>query len=40
VLKDPEVVVFLKEQGLVYEKLDFQTKWAPKTVPVFRVDVK
>ncbi len=40
VLNDGEIVPFLKEQGLPYEKLGFETKWAKRTVPVYRVEVK
>jgi class 3 adenylate cyclase len=40
VLNDAEIVPFLKEQGLPLEKLDYETKWAKKIIPVYRVDVK
>jgi class 3 adenylate cyclase len=40
VLNDTEIVPFLKEQGLLLEKLDYETKWAKKIIPVYRVDVK
>ena len=40
VFNDSETVPFLKEQGLSYEKLGYETKWAKRTVPVYRVEVK
>jgi len=40
VLNDPEVKGLLKEKGLTPEKLDFEMKWAKRTVPVYRVEVK
>jgi class 3 adenylate cyclase len=40
VLNDSETVSFLQEQDLPYEKLDYETKWAKKIIPVYRVDVK
>lgn len=40
VLNDPEVKGLLKEKGLMPEKLDFEMKWAKRTIPVYRVEVK
>lgn len=40
VAQDPEVKKFLAESKLTPEKLDFEMKWAKKTIPVYRVEVK
>ena len=40
ILADPEVKSYLKEKNLTPEKLDFEMKWAKKTIPVYRVEVK
>jgi class 3 adenylate cyclase len=40
VLNDPEVKALLAEKGLKPEKVDFEMKWAKKTLPVYRVEVK
>lgn len=40
VLDDPEVGKLLKDEGLAVEKLDFEMKWAKRTIPVYRVEVK
>lgn len=40
VMKDAEIAPFLKAEGLTLEKVDLETKWDGKKVPVYRVDVK
>ena len=40
VADDPEVQKFLAEGKLPPEKLDFEMKWAKKTIPVYRIEVK
>ncbi len=40
VFNDSEIVPYLQEQGLPFEKIGFETKWAKRTVPVYRVEVK
>jgi class 3 adenylate cyclase len=40
VLKDPEVKKFLEENRLSPEKLDFEMKWAKRTIPVYRIEIK
>jgi class 3 adenylate cyclase len=40
VADDSEVKKFLQESKLPVEKVDFEMKWAKKTIPVYRVEVK
>ncbi|HUO57288.1 MAG TPA: DUF5939 domain-containing protein [bacterium] len=40
ILDDPEAQAYLQEKGLKPEKVDFEMKWAKKTIPVYRVEVK
>jgi class 3 adenylate cyclase len=40
VLKDAEVKKFLEEKKLNPEKVDFEMKWAKKTIPVYRIEIK
>jgi class 3 adenylate cyclase len=40
VFNDPEVKKYLEAEKLPVEKLDFEMKWAKKTIPVYRVEVK
>ncbi len=40
VANDAEVRKYLQESKLPVEKLDFEMKWAKKTIPVYRVEVK
>jgi class 3 adenylate cyclase len=40
VADDTEVKKFLQESKLSVEKVDFEMKWAKKTIPVYRVEVK
>jgi len=40
VADDAEVKNFLGENRLPAQKLDFEMKWAKKTIPVYRVEVK
>ena len=37
---DPDVRKFLEERKLLVEKIDFEMKWAKKTIPVYRVEVR
>ena len=39
VFNDGEVKAYLEKIGLAAEKLDFETKWAKRTIPVFRASV-
>ncbi len=40
VYHDPEVRKYLEAEKLPVEKLDFEMKWAKKTLPVYRVEIK
>ena len=40
IYSDPEVRKFLEANKLPVEKLDFEMKWAKKTIPVYRVEIK
>ena len=40
VLNDPEVKGLFDAKGLKPEKLDFEMKWAKRTIPAYRVEVK
>jgi class 3 adenylate cyclase len=40
IFQDAEIGPFLKAEGLGMEKVDFETKWDGKKIPVYRVDVK
>ncbi len=40
VFNENEILPYLREQNLSCEKLGFETKWAKRTVPVYRVEVK
>jgi class 3 adenylate cyclase len=40
VADDQEVKQYLQDNKLPPEKVDFEMKWAKKTIPVYRVDVK
>jgi class 3 adenylate cyclase len=40
VSQDAEIAPFLKQEGLAMEKVDFETKWDGKKIPVYRVDVR
>ena len=40
VYSDPAVKAYLAEKSLSVDKLDFETKWAKKILPVYRVEVK
>ena len=40
VLNDAEAKKFLEENRLTPEKLDFEMKWAKRSIPVYRVEIK